>query len=101
MDATTIQVGTETRDLLAEYRWTRWKPKACMRNCGRCSPVKAMSECANCGGAVELVKSEGGVEGAFSEKYRCNQCEAIGKITGMAEDAPREWKRTGTVFSAL
>jgi len=60
-----------------------------------------MSECANCGGAVELVESDGGVEtGEFTEEYACVECDATGKVTGHAENPPSEWTRYGTVFAA-
>ena len=48
---------------------------------------------------AKLVAEAGGTEeGTFIEHYKCD-CGAVGRITGQADEPPKEWSRTGQVFN--
>jgi len=56
--------------------------------------------CQACGGATELVDSNGGVkEGDFTEKYECVECGAPGWVRGKAGEPAETWKHTGKLFN--
>jgi hypothetical protein len=59
-----------------------------------------MSDCNNCGGVVQCVDSDGGIEeGRFVEKYECTGCDAWGTIKGEASDPPQTWQEEGPIFN--
>lgn len=60
----------------------------------------AMGDCTQCNGVAEMIENKGGVQtGSFTEKYRCVNCGAIGRITGKAEDPAQKWDRRGSLFN--
>ena len=55
--------------------------------------------CAQCGGVIEMIDSEGGVtEGHFTERYECVNCGATGRITGDVDEPARQWDCYGPAF---
>jgi len=58
-------------------------------------------ECQSCGsddvGAYKSSEEEPG--GEFEEGWYCDNCGAVGKVSGVGDEGPEQWSFSGVMFS--